>query len=136
MEEIKETLEQIKKILIQEFNPLAIVVYGSYSRNSQNSESDIDIAIKAKNVDSKKLFKVKQQLEEIASKDIDLISLDNVESETLRYEVLMTGITIYCTDSYKFDMYKLDMFREYYDYKEGIKDIIDRVKEGGTIYGK
>ena len=28
------------------------------------------------------------------------------------------------------------MFREYFDYKEGIQDIIDRVKEGETIYGK
>lgn len=136
MEEIKEILEQIKEVIIKEFNPLAIVVFGSYSRNTQNSESDIDIAIKAKNVDSKKLFKVKQQLEEIASRDIDLISLDDIESETLRFEVLMTGITIYCADSYKFDMYKIDMFREYYDYKEGIQDIIDRVKDGGTIYGK
>lgn len=35
MEEIKLELETIKEYLIKEFNPLAIILFGSYSRNSR-----------------------------------------------------------------------------------------------------
>lgn len=136
MEEIKEELKKIEEILIEKVNPLAIVLFGSYSRNTQNKESDIDIAIKAGKMDKRSLFQIKQELEEATSKDIDLISLDDTTSDSLKYEILMSGITIYCKDSYKFDMYKMDMFREYFEYREGVQNIINRVKDGGTIYGK
>lgn len=45
MDDIKEELEQIKRLLITKFNPLAIILFGSYSRNSQREDSDIDIAM-------------------------------------------------------------------------------------------
>lgn len=48
----------------------------------------------------------------------------------------MNGKVLYCRDSFKFDMYKIDMFREYLELNESRKSIIERVKNGGTIYGK
>lgn len=137
MEEIKEILKKIQKSLIEDFEPMAIILFGSYSRNTQNSESDIDIAILAENVTKLEIFNEKQKLEEISGKDIDLINLANEDiSEGFRYEILMNGVVLFCKDEYKFDLYKLDMFREYLDLNESRQDIIDRVKEGGTIYGK
>lgn len=137
MEEIKETLNKIKEILIQKFNPLAIILFGSYARNSQNKDSDIDIAIISSNTDKKEIFYAKQQLEETLMKDIDLVNLKDINmSDGFRYEILMNGVVLYCSDSYKYELYKLDMFREYLELNESRQDIINRVKEGGTIYGK
>lgn len=137
MEKIKETLNKIQEILIQKFNPLAIILFGSYARNSQNKDSDIDIAIISSNTDKKEIFYAKQKLEETFMKDIDLVNLkDNNMSDGFRYEILMNGIVLYCSDSYKYELYKLDMFREYLELNESRQDIINRVKEGGTIYGK
>ena len=78
---------------------------------------------------------MKQELEDIANKDIDLINLDNI-GDGFRYEILINGRTLYCKDDVKFELYKLDMYREYLDLNESRKSIIDRIKNGGTIYGK
>ena len=135
MASVKELLNKVQEVLLKQTNPLAIILFGSYSRNTQNVDSDIDIAIKAEKLDRKMLFNLKQELEEITSKDIDLIDLDNI-SDSFRYEILMNGKLLYCADSYKFDMYKIDMMREYFELNESRKDIIKRIKEGVTIYGK
>lgn len=135
MTSVKELLNKVQEVLVKQTNPLAIILFGSYSRNTQNVDSDIDIAIKAEKLDRKMLFNLKQELEEITSKDIDLIDLDDI-SDSFRYEILMNGKLLYCADSYKFDMYKIDMMREYFELNESRKDIIKRIKEGVTIYGK
>lgn len=135
MEEIKEILNKMVEYLKNEINPFAIILFGSYSRNTQNKESDIDIAIKGNNIDLKKIYELKQKLEDISQKDIDLVDLDDI-SDVFRYEILMNGIKLFCQDDYKFDLYKLDMCREYLELNESRQDIIQRVKNGGSIYGK
>ena len=135
MEEIMEELKKIKNKLIEEVNPLVIILFGSYCRGTQTFESDIDIAFKGKTLDKVKMFELKRELEDITNKDIDLINLDDI-GDGFRYEILMNGISIYCKDPYEFDMYKIDMLREYLELNEARKSIIDNVKKGGTIYGK
>lgn len=137
MEAIKEELKIIKEYLKKEFNPLAIILFGSYSRNSQNEESDIDIAFISDNKDKKELFNAKQKLQELTKKDIDLINIISEDVyDSIRYEILMNGILLYCNDEYKYDLYKIDMIREYIELNESRQDIIERVKNGGTIYGE
>ena len=135
MEEIKEILNKMVEYLKNEINPFAIILFGSYSRNTQNKESDIDIAIKGNNIDLKKIYELKQKLEDISQKDVDLVDLDDI-SDVFRYEILMNGIKLFCQDDYKIDLYKLDMCREYLELNESRQDIIQRVKNGGSIYGK
>lgn len=132
MEEIKEKLELIKKYLTDNFKCEAIVLFGSYSRNTQNAESDIDIAIKLKEkIGAKQLFYAKNELEDITNKDIDLIDLDNIQ-DGIRYEILINGITLYVEDELKFELYKLDMYREYLELNEARQIIIDNIKKGGN----
>ena len=76
-------------------------------------------------------------MEEIVSRDVDLVNITDTNiSEGFRYEILMNGIVLYCQDEYKFDMYKIAKCREYLDFNESRQEIIDRIKNGGTIYGK
>ena len=131
MEKIRE---KIVKFLTKKYELEAIIIFGSYARNTQNEESDIDIAMKSvKNVNIQEL---KIELEDLLKKDIDLIDLDKIENEAFRYEILMTGELIYVKDQYKFDLYKIDMFREYFELNEMRQDIINNIKNGGDIYGK
>ncbi len=127
MEEIKDmVIEIIKSMLDCE----AIVIYGSFARNTQNEESDIDIAIKTKKETSKKeLYEISNKLEEEFKRDIDLVDLDTIENDGFRYEILINGKVIYCEDEYKFDLYKLDAYREYLDLNEARKDIIDKMRK-------
>lgn len=137
MDEIKDELEKMKEILVEEFKPFFIILFGSYAKEMQNSESDIDIAIFAKNKTKKDIFTMKQKLERIAMRDVDLVNLaDENLSNALKYEVLMTGVVLHCLNLYQFEMYKLDEIREYFDFNESRKVILDRIKKEGTIYGE
>ena len=128
--------EEVIKLLKKKFNCEVVILFGSYARGDQRPDSDVDIAIKTKKKISKKeIFEMTQELEQLLKKDIDLIDL-NAISDSFRYEILMNGQTLYCEDSYQFDLYKLDMFREYLELNESRKDIIENIKNGGTIYGK
>ena len=128
--------ESIKKRLIDDFECEAIILFGSFARGTQNEKSDIDIEFKSKRKISKKeIFEEKILLEDISKRDIDLVSLDEINDD-FRYEILMNGKELYCEDKTKFDLYKIDMFREYIDLNENRLSIIERVKKGGTIYGK
>lgn len=133
---MKEIIEVLKDKLLQSLDCEAIVLFGSYARGTQTKESDIDIAVKSKKkINKKDLFFIKQELEEISKKDIDLIDLDNI-GDSFRYEILISGQTLYCKDQMKFELYKLDMYREFLDLNESRMPIIERVKNGGNIYGK
>ena len=128
--------EAIKAKLIEDFNCEAIILFGSFARGTQNEKSDIDIAFKSKRkIGKKEIFDEKILLEDIAKRDIDLVNLEEINDD-FRYEILMNGKELYCEDKTKFDLYKLDMFREYIDLNESRLSIIERVKNGGTIYGK
>lgn len=110
--------EKIKEALLNELECEAIVLFGSYARGTQNSESDIDIAIKSNNqIDKKRLYEISRKLEDKLKKDIDLIDLDEI-GDTFRYEILVNGKTLYCKDELKFELYKLDMYREFLDLNE------------------
>ncbi len=127
-------MEEIKDKVIEIINSMldceAIVIYGSFARNTQNEESDIDIAIKIKKETSKKeLYEISNKLEEEFKRDIDLVDLDTIENDGFRYEILINGKVIYCEDEYKFDLYKLDAYREYLDLNEARKDIIDKMRK-------
>lgn len=129
--------ENIKEFLLKELECEAIVLFGSYVRGTQNAESDVDIAIKPKKeINKKQLFEIAMKLSDKLNKDVDLINLNSEIGDTFRYEILMTGKTLYCEDEFKFEMYKLDMYREFLELNESRKMIIDRIKKGGDIYGK
>ena len=128
--------EEVIKLLKERLDCEVIILFGSYARGEQRSDSDVDLAIKSpKEISKKEIFELTQKLEQLLKKDIDLIDL-NAISDSFRYEILMNGQVLYCEDSYKFDLYKLDMFREYLELNESRKDIINNIKKGGTIYGK
>lgn len=123
-------LEEIKRIILNKIECEAIILFGSYARGTQNSESDIDIAIKPKKELSKKeQFYLSQEIADAINTEVDLVNLDDI-GDGFRYEILINGRTIYCEDEFKFELYKLDMYREYLELNESRRLIIDRMKKG------
>ena len=107
--------EEIVKIILNNLECEAIVLFGSFARGTQNAESDIDIAIKVKEkIDKKEIYKLSNILADKLNKEIDLINLDEI-GDTFRYEILINGKTLYCKDELQFELYKLDMYREFYN---------------------
>lgn len=128
--------EKIVKILLNNLDCEAIVLFGSFARGTQNAESDIDIAIKVKEkLDKKELYRLSNLLADELTKEVDLINLDEI-GDTFRYEILINGKTLYCKDELQFELYKLDMYREFLELNESRQEIINNIKKGGNIYGK
>ncbi len=127
---MKEIKDEIIKLILNSINCDAIIIFGSYARETQNEDSDIDIAIKpSKEISKKDLYNLSNKLSDNLKKDIDLINLDTIENDGFKYEILINGSLIYCKDSYKFDLYKLDAFRDYLELNEARKNIIDDMKK-------
>lgn len=134
--DLEKSLEKIKNQLIEKFDCEIIVLFGSFARNTQNKNSDIDIAFKSKRKISKKeVFDMKLELEDIVETDVDLVNLDEANDD-FKYEILISGKGIYYQDELKYELYKLDMYREYIDLNESRLPIIEHIRSGGSIYEK
>lgn len=130
MEEIEKDLQTIINILKDETSCTDIVIFGSFALGTQNSESDIDIAIRTdKEISKKDIFELSNKLSDILKRDIDLVDLKQIQ-DGFRYEILINGETIYTKDAINFEYYKLDMYREYLELNESRQDIIRKMKEG------
>lgn len=133
---MEEKRKIIKETILKKVDCEAILLFGSYARGTQNAESDIDIAIKPnRKLSKKEIFEIRLELEETIKRDVDLINLDYINDD-FRYEILMNGKILYCKEQLKFELYKLDMCQQYFDLNESRKTIIERIKNGGKIYGK
>ena len=132
-----EKIEKITEILLQEIKNIdAIVLFGSYARGKERNTSDIDVAIKPnEEIDKKQMFNIKNKLEEAIGIDVHLINLNTINDDFI-YEILISGKTLYCNDQYKFEMYKLKKYSDYFLFNEDRKPIIDKIKNGGRLYGK
>ena len=73
-EAVIEILRNHKKTLRQKYGVIKIGVFGSYARNQQRADSDIDIAIEIikekKNLHN--FLSIKRELERILGKKVDL----------------------------------------------------------------
>lgn len=132
-----EIIERVKNTIMQEITTIeAIILFGSYARGKQRDISDIDIAIKTKEeLCSEKMLEIKNKIEDVIGIDVHLINLNTI-NEDFKYEILLSGKTLYCQNEYEFEMYKLKMYSNYLLFSEDRKPIIDKIKNGGTLYGK
>ncbi|NOQ26567.1 MAG: nucleotidyltransferase [Bacteroidales bacterium] len=72
--EILTKLKEIKPILSTEFFVKEIGLFGSYSNNEQNDDSDIDILVEFEKPIGWKFFTLEKYLEEVFKKKVDLVT--------------------------------------------------------------
>ncbi|MCI8383980.1 MAG: nucleotidyltransferase domain-containing protein [Clostridia bacterium] len=133
---MEKRIEIIKETILNKMDCEAIILFGSYVRGTQNTESDIDIAIKPKEEISRKdIFYLAQNIEEKIKIDVDLINLDTI-GDGFRYEILLNGKILYCKNELAFELYKLNMYREYLELNESRKIIMDEIMKGDSNIGK
>jgi len=79
--------QEINNIIInylKDYNPTQIAVFGSYARNENNPDSDIDILVSfSKRVSLFDLGGMKYDLSELLNRPVDLVT-DNGLNEKLR----------------------------------------------------
>lgn len=85
--DIERKLKELKPLLDHKFNVEKIGYFGSYSRNEQNIDSDIDILVSFRKPLGWDFFDLQELLEKELDLKVDLVS-DKALKEQLRQVIL------------------------------------------------
>lgn len=134
---LKKLIKTIESVLIKDPQIVFALLFGSQAHGDAFPFSDIDIAIytmKDTEYDSQYKFLLMHKLSKALNvENVDLIILNNAPP-VLRYEILTTGILIFCRDDDLYaEFYSLSL-REYFDfryilqqfYDDAIKELSDK----------
>ena len=104
-------LKEAVDIIVKYFDPIAIYLFGSASRNELRKDTDI--------------FK----------RDVDLVHV-NSASSVFKVQITYNGKLIYCSNNNKRMAFEMRTLKEYAILNEERKEIVDNIRESGTVYGR
>lgn len=86
-ENILKFLATHKDELVREFRLKKIGLFGSFARGEEGSTSDIDIVVEMDDPDLFTLARLKEYLEEVFGRSVDIVRIRKNMSESLRRRV-------------------------------------------------
>jgi len=116
----------------------AVYVFGSCGEKSENTESDVDIAIllphdESKSAGSLAFSDLQFKLEKQLHRRVDLINIRTV-SIVFRKEIIVYGERIFCSDEYEADLFETLVLSMYGKLNEERSDILASLKSTGRAY--
>ena len=103
-------------------------LFGSYADGTYNENSDIDIAVLFKERKTPlEIFKMKENLEIMLKKDIDLVNLADI-NDVFAYEIVTKGKSLKKTEFA--DNYEYRIWLRYLDLQNDRKEIIKEFING------
>jgi len=91
---ILEFLKENKKNFANKYQISKIALFGSYARDENHNDSDIDIAIETPLSDYFKLYDFKEELENFFKLKVDIIRLREKMNNSLKQRILNEGIYV------------------------------------------
>jgi predicted nucleotidyltransferase len=82
--EIKEILSKHKSMLTERYPIKSIAIFGSYARNEQLPESDIDILVEFSGKIGIAFIDLAEELESLTGTKIDLVSKHGIQDKYLK----------------------------------------------------
>ena len=81
LQEILEKLNTHKSRLCKDYPIKSLAIFGSYSRNEQNSSSDLDILVDFSGKIGIRFIDLADELEDITGKKVDLVSKKGIKEK-------------------------------------------------------
>ncbi|CAI3645645.1 type VII toxin-antitoxin system MntA family adenylyltransferase antitoxin [Clostridium neonatale] len=131
-------LKEAADIIVKYFDPIAIYLFGSASRNELRKDSDIDLGFLTDynaQIDEYDKFIKAQELADIFKRDVDLVHV-NSASSVFKVQITYNGKLIYCSNNNKRMAFEMRTLKEYAILNEERKEIVDNIRESGTVYGR
>lgn len=133
---IEMDINLIRDIIIKKTSAYLIILFGSAATGRMRDDSDIDIAfLSDKKLTEYEVFCIAQELGDAMKRDIDLIDLDRA-STVFKANIQGTGRIIYSADESRKQEFQIRTFKEYCLLNEERKEILDRIRERGTVYAE
>lgn len=98
---------------------IAAIVFGSAAADRLRPESDFDLALlfaPAHVPDDEAMLSMRTDLEEIVARNVDFIVL-NRASTILAFQIIKTGVVIFCRDRRSLEQFIVRLITEYADFK-------------------
>ncbi|KMK74359.1 type VII toxin-antitoxin system MntA family adenylyltransferase antitoxin [Alkalihalobacillus pseudalcaliphilus] len=133
----QELTEHITRFLIPKLDPVFIIVFGSYAKDMNRIDSDLDIAFFCQNPTKSpyELFMLAGELANIINTDVDLVNLHEV-STVFKAQIYSSGVCIYSKNDTFFYQQRMTALSMYVKLNEERKMILDQIAESGVIYEK
>jgi predicted nucleotidyltransferase len=127
---IKEVKNEKLISVLKEFFKKAegVWIFGSYADGTYNDSSDIDVAVLFKNKKTAvEIFKMKESLELLLKKDVDLVNLSDV-NDVFAYEIVTKGKSVKKSDYA--DSYEYRIWLRYFDLQDDRREIVKEFING------
>jgi predicted nucleotidyltransferase len=132
----QQQIDIIKNFLIKNLDVDVIYLFGSSVKNTMREDSDIDIAfLSEKFIDTFDLFLLSQKLADLVGREVDLIDIKKATT-VFQTQIISTGIVIYSRDEKKRAIFEMITYKSYARLNEEREEILDKIKESGSIYAK
>ncbi len=116
--------------------PKLIYLFGSYAKNINREESDVDIAVLLETpMAPKDRYKYKMELVDLLEKEVDLIDLSDVNI-ILKHQIVTTGKNLFYRTKLEKDEFKYGVISCYYQYREDIEIVKKSIKKRGHVWKK
>lgn len=114
---------------------IALYRFGSQVKGTARPESDIDLAVLARDhVPNLRRFELAQELAIQLHHDVDLVDL-RTASTVMRMQVISTGTCLGATDEQARREFEMYAYSDYARLNEERREILKRVRESGLVYG-
>ncbi len=91
--EIKKILSTHKDEFYKKYGVVILGVFGSYARNEQTQDSDVDILVDLERPLGFEFFKLWDELEEILDVKVDLLTVNSVRRKKTLWESIKEDLT-------------------------------------------
>ena len=114
---------------------IALYRFGSQAKGNIRPESDVDLAVLARNpVPALRRFELAQELAAQLHRDVDLVDLRSA-STVMRMQVISTGECLDSPDESARREFEMYVYSDYARLNEERREILKRVSASGLIYG-
>lgn len=129
-----------KKIVIKELKetvqPAFILVFGSFADHTAREDSDLDLAYYSdKTLNSYERFLLAGKISEQCNIDVDLIDIRQIDT-VFAAQIYTTGKVIAMADENTFIKDRMRTLSMYVTLNEQREEILESIKERGTVYGE